>query len=156
MTASVKEATEKTSQVISDGLEHENTKKALDLTKKAANAAAGEVTKVGKEVVQSDMFKAVATGTVIGAAAGTIVPIPLVGTTTGGLIGAGLGLYTNLTRRGERVSERPPSGQRSENLLTQQVDVYDQLIKFDELRQKGIITTDEFEAKKRALLKIND
>lgn len=153
MAASVKEATEKTSQVISDGLEHENTKMALDWTKKAANAAADEATKFGKEVVQSDMFKDVATGTTVGAVVGAFVPIPFVGSTALGVVGAGIGLYKNLTRPSGAGSERPFTGQRAENLLSQKVDVYDQLIKFDELLQKGIITSDEFEAKKKELLK---
>lgn len=150
---SVKEATEKTSQAISDGLEHENTQIALDWTKKAANTAAEEAARFGKEVVQSDMFKGAATGATVGALIGAISPIPFVGSALVGTLGAGVGLVSNLMRPSGGKNERRFTEQRAENLLTQQVDVYDQLTKFDELRQKGIITSDEFEAKKRELLK---
>ena len=146
MSTSVKEATERTTQAISSGLEHENTQAAMDWARKSANAATYEAVRLGKQVVRSDMAKDAATGAAIGAV--IAAPLPVIGPVAGAVLGAGMGLYKNFSKpEGRRFEIAPPEHKG------QKADVYDQLLKLDDLRQKGIITNAEFEVKKKGLLR---
>lgn len=147
---SVKQAAQKTSQAISDVLEHENTKAALEWTKSAATSAADEAVRLGKEVARSDLVKDAATGAAVGAV--VAVPVPIIGPAAGAVVGAGIGVFKNLTK--------PTTGEAGKALAPPVVnlppkEIYDELIKLDELRQKGILTDDEFLAQKSKLLDKN-
>src|SRR5574343_1413549 len=144
---SVKQAAQKTSQAISDALEHENTKAALEWTKSAATSAADEAVRLGKEVARSDLVKDAATGAAVGAA--VAVPVPIIGPAAGAVVGAGIGVFKNLTKHAYRESEK------SATILlnnSPQKDMCKELLKLDELRQKGILTVGEFLAQKSKLL----
>lgn len=146
--SSVKQAAQKTSQAISDALEHENTKAALEWTKNAATSAADEAVRLGKEVARSDLVKDAATGAAVGAA--IAVPVPIIGPATGAVVGAGLGVFKNLTKPASGEAEKP------QPVLTDnrpQKDICDELLKLDELRQKGILTDSEFQAQKEKTLR---
>jgi len=63
----------------------------------------------------------------------------------GAAIGAGVGVYKNLTKKGNHA---PPSLGESKT----QIDVHGELLKLDDLRQKGIISDTEFEIQKKKVL----
>lgn len=57
------------------------------------------------------------------------------------------------TRDGVSVAvDAEPSGQPTANLPSESTDIYSQLLKLDELRQKGIITQEEFDEQKKKIL----
>ncbi len=146
MRTSVKEVRERTTEAISDVLEHEGTQATIDWARRSASAATDEAVRLGKQVVRSDMAKDAATGAAIGAVIAT--PLPVISPIAGAVLGVGMGLYRNFSKpEGRRIEIAPPEhkGQKS--------DIYDQLLKLDDLRQKGIITDAEFEGKKRGLLR---
>ncbi len=148
MYTSVKETTKRTTRAISDGFEHESTQAAIGRARRSANAATDEAIRLGKQVVRSDMAKAAVTGAAIGAV--IAVPLPVVGPVAGAVLGAGMGLYKNFSKpvtRKHEVASLEHKAQKS--------DVYDQLLKLGDLRQKGIITDTEFEAKKENFWETN-
>lgn len=75
----------------------EDAKIALAKAKQIASSAVDESTKLGKEVMQSELVKDVAPYAAIGAA--IAVPIPIVGPAIGAAMGAALGLYKNATKK---------------------------------------------------------
>ena len=129
---SVKQAVQKTSQVVSETLEHENTKAAVAWA---------------KDIAKSDLVKDAAAGAAVGAV--VAVPVPIIGPAAGAVVGAGIGVFKNLTK---------PTASESEKVLAAPVEnvppkeIYDELLKLDELRQKGILTDGEFQAQKSKLL----
>lgn len=129
---SVKQAVQKTSQVVSETLEHENTKAAVAWA---------------KDVAKSDLVKDAAAGAAVGAV--VAVPVPLIGPAAGAVVGAGIGVFKNLTKPASREAEKP------QPVLTDNrppKDICEELLKLDELRQKGILTDSEFQAQKDKLL----
>jgi hypothetical protein len=117
----------------------EDAKIAAQWAKKAANAAGDEAIKLGKHAMQSDMVKDAAAGAAVGAV--VAIPVPVIGPLAGAAIGAGLGVYKNLTKKESQAKEQPEVSK----------DVYAELLKLDDLRQKGIVTDAEFESQKRKL-----
>lgn len=75
----------------------EDAKIALAKTKQVASSVVNESTKLGKEVMQSELVKDVAPYAAVGAA--IAAPIPLIGPAIGAALGAGLGLYKNATKK---------------------------------------------------------
>lgn len=122
-------------------LDEEDAKIAAEWAKKTAQSAANEVSKLGKEAMKSDMVKDAAAGAVVGAA--IAIPVPVVGPLVGGAIGAGFGLYKNIVKN---------EASQQKVQIAAPMDVHAELVKFDELRQNGIITDAEFVAKKNTLL----
>jgi hypothetical protein len=102
-----------------------------------------EAARLGRAVMRSDMTRDVATGAAIGAA--VAIPVPIVGPGAGAVVGAGIGLYKNLTKSGDRSASAGGSAQVH--------DPIDDLARLDDLRQRGILTDDEFQAQKRKLLR---
>lgn len=145
--SSVKDAAQKTSQAISDALEHENTKAALEWTKNAASTAADEAVRLGKEVARSDLAKDAAAGAAVGAV--VAVPVPLIGPVAGAVVGAGIGVFKNLTKPVSTEVEKP---QLAVTDSKQQIDISVELRKLDELRKEGILTDSEFQTQKDKLL----
>lgn len=148
--SSVKIAAERTSNAISDAIEHEDTQAAIAWSKNAASTVADEATRLGKEIVRSDMAKDAATGAAIGAA--VAMPLPVIGPAAGAVVGAGLGIYKNITKPASKGPELLSQAQKQHSSSSEKPDAYDQLIKFDELRQKGILTDAEFEEQKKKIL----
>jgi hypothetical protein len=145
----VKEATKKTTQAVNDALDHEDTQIAIEWAKKTAGTAADETVRLGKEIARSDMTKDAAAGAAIGAA--VALPLPIIGPAAGAVIGAGLGIYKNITKPAiKTIQSTLPENQEK---TPQKNDAYEQLIKFDELKQKGIITEEEFAEQKRKIFK---
>jgi hypothetical protein len=102
-----------------------------------------EAARLGKSVMRAEVTRDVATGAAIGAA--VAIPVPIVGPAAGAVVGAGVGLYKNLTKSGEgsAAAETPAISHHA----------IDDLAKLDDLRQRGILTDDEFQAQKRKLLR---
>ncbi|MFT3962228.1 SHOCT domain-containing protein [Propionivibrio sp.] len=147
---SVSDAAKKTSQVVTDAITHKNTQAVLDWAKEAAGSAAAEVGALAKEVARSDMVKDAAVGAAIGAV--VAIPVPLIGPAAGGVVGAGVGLYKNLTKQETRSHPAPSDKARTGDLLESTDTTYEQLLKLDELRIKGILTEEEFQEQKSKLL----
>ena len=127
--------------------EVQDVQQATDWVKKAASTTATEASRLGKEAMKSDMAKDAAAFAAIGAA--VAVPVPVVGPVFGAVVGAAIGVYKNL---GKTVSAKlaptsPPPAQQ-----VPAKDLYAELTKLDDLRQCGILTTDEFEMQKKKLL----
>lgn len=122
--------------------------------KNAATATAEEATRMGKEVIQSEMARDAAKGAAVGAA--IAVPVPLVGPVFGGLVGAGIGVYANLTR--SRPAAPPvipaaaPQPTTVIEMATPARDVPAELRKLHDLLKEGILTQEEFDAQKKKVL----
>ena len=120
----------------------EDARIAAERTKEFASEAADKAANLGNASLKNDMAKDAATGAAIGAA--IAVPIPLIGPVFGAAIGAALGVVKNLpTKRSTTTSIAA-----SEMLP----DVHDEILKLDDLRQRGLLTDAEFEKQKRSIL----
>jgi hypothetical protein len=102
---------------------------------------------MGKRLWMYDFIRNAVVGAVIGACAAFFVP--LLTHTKGALVGAfilaSVGVYRNITSKGTALSihDKTPRNLRG---------VADELLKFAELRDKGVITDDEFQVRKKKLL----
>ena len=124
-------------------VDHEDAKIATEWAKKNTSAAGNEAIRIGKEAMQSDMVKDAAAGAAVGAA--IAIPVPVIGPLAGAAIGAGLGVYKNIIKKDSGTHQAKEIPVASKN-------VHAELLKFDELRQKSIITDAEFENQKSKLL----
>lgn len=142
-----KDAAEKTAKSVNTFVEHEDTKAAVAWTKQAITTVADETVAMGKRAAKSEMGKDAATGAAIGAA--VAVPIPIIGPIFGAVVGAGAGLAIGLMS-GE--SKKTDSSDRQAALSAPDIDIHKRLIDLDDLRQKGILSQEEFEAEKNKVL----
>jgi len=121
---------------------------------KAGRAAADETMALSKEVAQSKTFKDAAKGAGVGAVAA--IPIPLIGPAVGAVIGAGAGIYLGSRSRQQAqpqaLSPSPPQAVLIDVEAVPPKDLYAELLKLGELRQKGLLTNEEFEVQKQKLL----
>ena len=80
-----------------------------------------------------------------GGAVGAVVagPIPVIGPAFGAVVGAGLGIYKNVTK----------GGSASTSAQALPADIHSELLKLDDLRQKGVLSEEEFEIQKKKILK---
>lgn len=115
---------------------------ATDWAKNTVSSVGDEAARIAKEAVRSDMAKDATAGAAIGAA--IAVPVPVIGPIAGAVVGAGLGVYKNLTKSSPNISPRIESNAGG--------DVYAELLKLDDLRQKNILTDGEFQAQKKKIL----
>lgn len=129
---SVKQAVQKTSEVLSESLEHENTKAAVAWA---------------KDIAKSDLVKDAAAGAAVGAV--VAVPVPIIGPAAGAVVGAGIGVFKNLTKPVSTDAEKP---QLTVTDNKPQIDISVELRKLDELRKEGILTDSEFQTQKDKLL----
>jgi hypothetical protein len=124
--------------------------------KRAATDTAVGATRMGKEVMRSDLAKDAAKGAVVGAA--NAVPLPIVGPAISAVVGAGIGVYANLTRTAPTIPKSadalaPQHSQTDQVAPTSPVkDVYAELLKLDDLLKKGILTQAEFDSQKAKVL----
>lgn len=125
-------------------VDHKDAKIAADWAKNHASAVGDEAVRIGKEAMQSDMVKDAAAGAAVGAA--IAIPIPVIGPFAGAAIGAGLGVYKN-------IMKKESNSHQAKDQPVVPKDVHAELLKFDELRQKDIITDAEFEIQKNKLLR---
>jgi hypothetical protein len=116
---------------------------ARNRTKTVVDGVTEEAARLGKTVMRSDMTRDVAAGAAIGAA--VAIPVPIVGPGIGAVAGAGIGLYKNL--------KRPAAAAAPEVAASGAPDLAGALSQLDDLRQRGILTDDEFQAEKRKLLR---
>ncbi|GAB6194643.1 SHOCT domain-containing protein [Desulfocastanea catecholica] len=127
-------------------VDEEDARIAAEWAKKTANSIGDEASRLGKEAMRSDLAKDAASGAAIGAV--IAVPIPVFGPMAGAAIGAGLGVYKNFTK-----PNQPALNKIGHTPIKK--DVYAELLKFDELRQKNIISEAEFEVQKKKILDAN-
>lgn len=121
---------------------------------KAGRAVADETVALGKEVAQSKTFKDAAKGAGVGAVAA--IPIPIIGPAVGAVIGAGAGIYLGSRSQPQAqlpaLAPSPPQAVLIDVEAAPPKDLYAELLKLDELRQKGLLTNEEFEVQKQKLL----
>ncbi|MDI9334389.1 MAG: SHOCT domain-containing protein [Cytophagales bacterium] len=63
----------------------------------------------------------------------------------GAIVGAGVGIYKNLKKK-----DQPPRTMLEQD--KHPVDIHAELLKLDDLKQKGILTESEFSAQKKRIL----
>lgn len=124
-------------------VDEEDARIAAEWAKKTATSIGDEASRLGKEAIRSDLAQDAATGAAIGAV--VAIPIPIIGSMTGAAIGAGLGVYKNFTK-----TSQPAPTVNAHVVIPK--DVHAELLKFDDLRQKNIISEVEFEAQKKKIL----
>jgi hypothetical protein len=121
-------------------VDEEDARIAAEWTKKQAVSLGSEAARLGKEAARSDLAKDAATGAAVGAA--IAIPIPLIGPIAGAAIGATIGAYRNLT--GKSTSSGSTSAKPQ--------DSHAELLKLQDLREKGIVTEEEFQREKNRVL----
>lgn len=114
----------------------EDAKIARDHTIAAISGTTEEAGKLAKSVVRSPLAKDIATYAAVGAA--IAIPIPVVGPAIGAAVGAGLGLWRNMKRLEPLAAPEDPIAE---------------LERLHGLKEKGVITEEEFLALKRKLLR---
>ena len=121
---------------------------------KAGRAVADETMALGKEVAQSKTFKDAAKGAGVGAVAA--IPIPIIGPAVGAVIGAGAGIYLGSRNHPQAQPQALPPSPPQAVLIDVEAappkDLYAELLKLGELREKGLLTNEEFEVQKQKLL----
>lgn len=122
-------------------VDEEDARIAAEWAKKTASSVGEEASKLGKSAINSDMAKDAATGAAVGAAIASVVPF--IGTIAGAAAGATAGVYKNITRTS-------PNNSTEHNST---LDIHAELIKLDDLRQRKIISEDEFESEKKKLMR---
>ena len=127
-------------------VDEEDARIAAEWAKRTAVSVGDEAARLGREVARSDMAKDAAAGAAVGAV--VAIPVPLIGPLAGAAIGAGIGVYKNLTKKGQPAS----LGYATQGNPGLVIDLHAELIKIEDLRQKGILTEEEFKIEKRKLL----
>lgn len=121
---------------------------------KAGKAVADETVALGKEVAQSKTFKDAAKGAGVGAVAA--IPIPIIGPAVGAVIGADAGIYlgsrSHPQAQPQALPPSPPQAVLIDVEAAPPKDLYTELLKLGELREKGLLTNEEFEVQKQKLL----
>jgi len=151
MTAVTKRTAEFVGDLNGDGkVDEEDLKVALDKGRAVMQSAAAEVGGLAKGVARSELVRDVTSAAAVGAV--IAVPIPVVGPMTGAVVGGALGAYKNLTNPSSRRYEPVLPESNVPSATVQDPDIYEKLIKFDDLRKKGILSDVEFEEQKKRLL----
>jgi hypothetical protein len=121
-------------------VDEEDARIAAEWTKKQAVSLGNEAARLGKETVRSDLVKDAATGAAVGAA--IAIPVPVIGPVAGAAIGATVGAYRNLTGKSTFSSSTSAKPQ----------DTHAELLKLQDLREKNILTEEEFQREKNRVL----
>jgi hypothetical protein len=118
-----------------------------DLVEKASEAISStigsEASRLGTEVINSDLAKDARDGAVLGAI--IAVPLPIIGPAIGASIGASLGVYKNLTQTQQPLDDLPINPKV-------QTDFYNEMVQLNDLKEKGIISEEEFITMKQCFL----
>lgn len=122
----------------------QDAKIARDHAAQALSVATNEAGKLATSVARAPLTKDVATY----AAAGAVIaiPLPFIGSAIGAAAGAALGLWRNMTRHETLAVPAPDASPASKDPIAE-------LERLHGLKEKGIITEDEFLSEKRKLLK---
>lgn len=131
-------------------VDEEDFKIAMAKGKSVIQSAADEVSILAKGVVRSEIVRDVTSAAAVGAV--IALPLPIVGPMAGAFVGGALGAYKSLTSPTSRKSEPASSEPSVAKTTAQDPDLYEKLIKFDDLRKKGILSDAEFEEQKKKLL----
>lgn len=125
-------------------VDEEDARIARDHAAQALSVATNEAGRLAKSVARAPLTKDVATY----AAAGAVIaiPLPFIGSAIGAAVGAGLGLWRNMTRHETLAVSSPDAFASSTDPLAE-------LERLHGLKEKGVITDDEFLSQKRKLLK---
>ncbi len=132
-----------TAASVGDFVTGEDIQIAAEWIKQTANTVGDEAVRLGNGVIQSDLVKDAGQCAIVGAV--IAVPLPIIGPAIGASIGASLGVYKNLTKP-EQPSNILPQSTNS------QIDFYQEMLNLDDLKQKGIISDDEFVIMKKCFL----
>lgn len=124
---------------------HPKTEAAATWAKDAVTDAASDVADHARKVSKGQVARGAATGAVVGAA--IAVPIPVIGPVFGSIVGAGIGALIGLKRSFVNPSQSDVGSP------AQPFDFHKEMTELDDLRQKGILTQEEFEAQKKKLLR---
>ena len=140
-----KDAITKTTVLLSDlngdgKVDEADARIAAEWAKKQAVSFGNEAARLGKEAARSGLAKDAATGAALGAA--IAIPVPVIGPVFGAAIGASIGAYRNLT--GKTTS--------SGSLQAKPQDLHAELLKLQDLREKGVLTEEEFQYEKKRVL----
>jgi negative regulator of sigma E activity len=141
------EKSDQATRSVNEFIESEDTKAAVAWTKATVSHAADEAAELGKRAAKSEMGKDAATGAAIGAV--VAVPIPIIGPIFGAIVGAGAGVVMNLKSGGSKQSES--TGRASTSSVPPE-SVHKRLTDLDDLRQRGILSQDEFDVEKNKIL----
>jgi hypothetical protein len=115
---------------------------AAEWVKQTASTVGDEAVRMGTGVIQSDLVQD-AKGALLGAV--VAVPLPIIGPAIGASIGASVGVYKNLTKPEQPLNILSPSPKN-------QTDFYQEMLNLDDLKQKGILSEDEFVIMKKRFL----
>jgi len=140
-----KDAVTKTTVLLTDlngdgKVDEEDARIAAEWAKKQAVSLGNEAARLGKEAARSNLAKDAATGAVVGAA--IAIPVPVIGPVFGAAIGATIGAYRSLT--GKTTASGATQAQSQ--------DSHGELLKLQDLREKGVLTEDEFQREKKRVL----
>jgi hypothetical protein len=113
---------------------------AAEWTKKQAASLGNEAARLGKEAARSGLAKDAATGAAVGAA--IAIPVPVIGPVLGAAIGASIGAYRNLTGKSTSSGVTQAKSQ----------DSHAELLKLQDLREKSVLTEEEFQREKKRVL----
>jgi hypothetical protein len=121
----------------------EDAQVAAEWVKQTASNVGDEAVRMGTGVIQSDLVQDAGKGALLGAV--VAVPLPIIGPAIGASIGASVGVYKNLTKPEQPLNILSPSPKN-------QTDFYQEMLNLDELKQKGILSEDEFVIMKKRFL----
>jgi hypothetical protein len=147
MKAFVQEKATQAAHSVSEFAEREDTKAAVAWTKATINTATDEAVELGRRAAKSEMGKDAATGAGIGAV--VAVPIPIIGPIFGAIAGGLAGVAINLAKDGPKKTAPPESKTPTE---MPNIDLHKRLTDLDDLRQKGILSQEEFDIEKKKIL----
>lgn len=148
VTAFIKDKAEKATQSVNAFVESDDAKAAVAWTKNAVSIATDEAVELGKRAAHSELAKDAATGAGIGAVAA--IPIPIIGPAIGAVLGAGAGMFLNFKKN---ASQKSDSSSKDAANIAPNMDLHKRLTELDDLRQKGLLTQEEFEVQKKKVLR---
>ena len=111
-----------------------------------------EAAKQKEDNEKTGSLAGVAGGALAGAKVGTVlIPIPVIGTFTGALVGGALGSKIG-KKYGGALLDKLGSNKQTEAAPEDKKDVTAELERLAALREKGVLSEDEFRAAKASLL----
>lgn len=117
-----------------------------------ANEKKDEAAKQKEDNEKAGSLAGVAGGALAGAQVGTVlIPIPVVGTFTGALVGGALGSRVG-KKYGGALLDKLGSNKHTETATEDKKDVTAELERLASLREKGVLSEEEFKAAKASLL----
>ena len=142
-------ALHKAKDTITQVAEHENTRAALEWSKKAAEELKNQAVELGQDITNSDLGKTSLRGAAVGAVAA--VPIPIIGPVAGAIVGAGVGAYLHLKYG---VGTGTANLDHDKDISPPQTtdEVLEDLKKLNALHQEKAITDQEFEQLKAKMM----